>query len=43
MNSKYWDESGNELVSKKGKKVFDETKKAVKDLSKISKKSTKNL
>jgi hypothetical protein len=39
MNSKYWDESGNELVSKKGKKVFDETKKAVKDLSKISKKS----
>lgn len=39
MNSKYWDESGNELTSKKGKKVFDENKKAVKDLSKISKKS----
>jgi len=39
MNSKYWDESGNELTSKKGKKVFDESKKAVKDLSKISKKS----
>ena len=39
MNSKYWDESGTELTSKKGKKVFDESKKAVKDLSKISKKS----
>ncbi len=39
INSKYWDESGNELTSKKGKKVFDETKKAVKDLLKISKKS----
>ena len=39
MNSKYWDESGTELTSKKGKKVFDETKKAVKDLLKISKKS----
>jgi len=39
MDSKYWDESGNELTSKKGKKVFDESKKAVKDLSKISKKS----
>jgi len=39
MNSKYWDESDNELTSKKGKKVFDESKKAVKDLSKISKKS----
>ena len=38
MNSKYWDESGNELTSKKGKKVFDESKKAVKDLLKISKK-----
>ena len=39
MNSKYWDESGTELTSKKGKKVVDESKKAVKDLLKISKKS----
>jgi hypothetical protein len=39
MDSKYWDEFGNELTSDKGKKVFDENQKAVKDLLKISKKS----
>ncbi len=38
INSKYWDESNNQLISKDGKNVFDETKKVVKDLLKISKK-----
>jgi len=38
VNAKYWNESGNQLISKDGKKAFEEIKKAVDDMLKISKK-----